>query len=546
VELRTARAGRHGSGNRRVENDVGKMKRTKHNPWPFSSKATSARNTTPARGGIAAHSRAKSGDTTRLKSRSKAAASVEIDEAKLAAHFKKGGTLAEFLQLNPSDYEAGKNARGLSPAGRARLLKEHIEWVERVERGGRKLSTGELKVLRQRFGAEARRPNPADVTDRAHRYRAQKNVTGPRKCVLCGSTRNIDVMHLDGNESHDEAKNLAYGCRSCNGKLAAAFKRAGMGRPTNQYNPAGSTVPTFGQYAWAVSQGGPRGHRLDTGSAHDEAGAVIHATPKHKRIEYARRIAEGQRARRRTADNERWNPADNVISIQDAYIAKVAKYSPKGYNYAALVTKAARKARADLERLGYSDTEARAIVRDAHDVAQLKRNPAAEAAKGFKDFHGESPSEFVEVKERVHVHRHLSGAGKLERLVVAAIDGRANVTLSGFGGAILAFNEARNQLFVTGGDQAVDLKAFGIRPKEAHELETLGRVLSLDYSTNKTHLGDEGGAAVYRHKLRTTNENGRHVTVRIARYPDLIYRVRDKHLEFSGGSYQIIPEGIDR
>jgi hypothetical protein len=147
------------------------------------------------------------------------------------------------------------------------------------------------------------------VTDRAHRYRAQKNVTGPRKCVLCGSTRNIDVMHLDGNESHDEKKNLAYGCRSCNGKLAAAFKRAGMGRPTNQYNPAGSTVPTFGQYAWAVSQGGPRGHRLDTGSAHDEAGAVIHATPKHKRIEYARRIAEGQRARRRTADNERWNPA---------------------------------------------------------------------------------------------------------------------------------------------------------------------------------------------------------------------------------------------
>jgi hypothetical protein len=110
----------------------------------------------------------------------------------------------------------------------------------------------------------------------------------------------------------------------------------------------------------------------------------------------------------------------------------------------------------------------------------------------------------------------------------------------------LTFNEKRNQLFVTGGDQGVDLKAFGIRPAEAHELETLGRVLSLDYSTNKTHLGDEGGAAVYRHKLRTTNENGRHVTVRIARYPDLIYRVRDKHLEFSGGSYQIIPEGIDR
>jgi hypothetical protein len=59
-------------------------------------------------------------------------------------------------------------------------------------------------------------------------------------------------------------------------------------------------------------------------------------------------------------------------------------------------------------------------------------------------------------------------------------------------------------------------------------------------------LGDEGGTAVYAHQFRTTNENGRHVVVEIARYPDLIYRTLDQQFEFSGGSYVIRAEGIDK
>lgn len=27
-----------------------------------------------------------------------------------------------------------------------------------------------------------------EITDRAKRYRAQQNVTGPKKCVVCGAT----------------------------------------------------------------------------------------------------------------------------------------------------------------------------------------------------------------------------------------------------------------------------------------------------------------------------------------------------------------------
>jgi hypothetical protein len=48
-------------------------------------------------------------------------------------------------------------------------------------------------------------------------------------------------------------------------------------------------VPTFGQYAFAVSQ--------HTRGAHDEGGKVIHATPKSKRREYAGKIADLKRER---------------------------------------------------------------------------------------------------------------------------------------------------------------------------------------------------------------------------------------------------------
>ena len=133
--------------------------------------------------------------------------------------------------------------------------------------------------------------NPGgEVTDRAKRYRAQQNVSGPKKCVFCGAKKDLGVMHLSGDESHGEKQNLAWGCRSCNGKLSAAWKRAGSKVRTKQFNPA-SGVPSFQQYAWAVSN--------HTRGAHDEGGAVIHATPKAKRIEYAGRIAGIKALKRR-------------------------------------------------------------------------------------------------------------------------------------------------------------------------------------------------------------------------------------------------------
>jgi len=135
----------------------------------------------------------------------------------------------------------------------------------------------------------------SQITDRAKRYRAQSNVPGPKRCVMCNRTakqvggRGLDVMHLSGDESDGERKNLAYGCRSCNGKLAAAFKRIGSKVRTRQYNPS-SGIPTYEQYKWGVAH--------HASKAHDAGGEIIHATPRKKRIEYALRIAEERAPRR--------------------------------------------------------------------------------------------------------------------------------------------------------------------------------------------------------------------------------------------------------
>lgn len=164
-------------------------------------------------------------------------------------------------------------------------------------------------------------------------------------------------------------------------------------------------------------------------------------------------------------------------------------------------------------------------------VYEKKRNPAAAASEAYTDFHGRPSEETVTVKTEVHYHKHLAACGELRKLVVKPVGKLFTVSLSNFKKALLAFNEKRTQLFIEGGDQAVDLKQFGIRTP--HEVETLGEVRVIEYFTEKDHLGDEGGKAVYVHKFHKP-------------YPVLIYNVLDRQLSFSGGSYVVLAEGIDK
>ncbi len=384
------------------------------------------------------------------------------------------------------------------------------------------------------------------ITDRAHRYRAQKLAPAGRKvCAYCGSTRFLVPDHIDGVPDHTTRSNLQWLCKSCNTAKGAAFAKAGRGRLTNQYNPASGEVPTLKQYSWAVAN-----HQ---DGAHDEGGAIIHATPPDVRSEYARAMAGKSKRTKRERADERWNP---LFGGQDA-----RQTTPATGGIAHHTRGAIGKAHSSTRYRGYtiSRTEdgeffssldpaswfSTKAAAQSHIDRYLKGrgNPAAASAEVFEDFHGYAPKEVVTVTKKVHHHENLAGLGELIELHVLAVDGHGH-TISRFKKAILCSNEDRSQLFIEGGDQRLDLANYGIR--HPHEMETIGQVDRIVYFTTKTHLGDEGGTAAYVHKMRTTNQNGRHVTIKPARYPDLIYDVRNEQLLFSGGSYEILREGINK
>ena len=124
------------------------------------------------------------------------------------------------------------------------------------------------------------------MTDRALRYRA--NVCPPpgqRICALCGSTRNVEVGHVNGHEEDNGPENLIWTCRACNVRCGNALRNAGIGRRTRQYNPADG-AQSLAQWLTAVfSMKG----ESDAMSVAD-ALAIIRATPPERRSRFAKEI----------------------------------------------------------------------------------------------------------------------------------------------------------------------------------------------------------------------------------------------------------------
>lgn len=102
------------------------------------------------------------------------------------------------------------------------------------------------------------------------------------------------VDHRDREEKHNHPSNLRWLCKAHNTRLGAAMAGEGRGRRTRQYNPGARTLA---EYVQAVTQ-----HRR---GAHDEAGRIIHQTPKEKRREFAAEIWR----RRRRRGTDRWTRA---------------------------------------------------------------------------------------------------------------------------------------------------------------------------------------------------------------------------------------------
>ena len=125
------------------------------------------------------------------------------------------------------------------------------------------------------------------MTDRALRYRANAHPPlGAKICCFCGSRSDIQIAHIDGEEAHNEPANLAWSCRSCNGRMAHTFKRAGIGRRTRQFNPSTSGAANLAQWLTAVTSMKGQNNAMSV----SDAVAIIHATPPARRSEFARQI----------------------------------------------------------------------------------------------------------------------------------------------------------------------------------------------------------------------------------------------------------------
>src|SRR2546423_8628278 len=91
-------------------------------------------------------------------------------------------------------------------------------------------------------------PARVNLSDRALRYRAQSHAEelGEKRCAFCGSTRNVEIEHVNGFEEHGSPDNLTWGCRRCNTVKGAFFARRGIGLRTVQYNPAVHRADSLG------------------------------------------------------------------------------------------------------------------------------------------------------------------------------------------------------------------------------------------------------------------------------------------------------------
>lgn len=165
------------------------------------------------------------------------------------------------------------------------------------------------------------------------------------------------------------------------------------------------------------------------------------------------------------------------------------------------------------------------------------------AGEMSEDFHGTPPHEDIKIVTEVYTHSNLADCGELIKLEIIPLNGGPIVDLKNFDGAHLAMSPKGYppQLYIRGGDQAVDLEAFGI--ERPHEFEVLGHLKFITYYTIKHHLGKDGGEANYRHKFN--DGDSIRIGTKAKNRPTVVYDLNNELLMLAGGEYDILPEGID-
>lgn len=255
------------------------------------------------------------------------------------------------------------------------------------------------------------------------------------------------------------------------------------------------------------------------------------AEAKEKREREAR-----LRARKREEESDRKatiKKHNDREKREDAYHRREAAKEKKEL---AALELAERRRKAEKKRADDVDRKIEREMREKGYRNPSKRNPELAAADLAEAWHGKPARNATEFIEQIHVHEFLTDLGRLMELEVSA-DGRYAKTVKFDKDTRLASSENGKQLYVVGGDQTLDLGAFGIKGDEAEkDLVVVGDVLAVTYVTAKHHLGKaDKTPGPYRHAL---GEDG-------GECPTLLYDTMNGTIGFAGGSYKIVPNDYD-
>jgi hypothetical protein len=135
-----------------------------------------------------------------------------------------------------------------------------------------------------------------EVTDRQHRQRSRACIDPAllKRCGFCGSSRNMRVHHLNGDEADEDPKNLIGACHACNTQIGFLLKRHNIGRRVDlEYNPPAQPARNLAQWMMAVKSM----HGESNDMTPRQAIAMIRATSPNRRSHFADDIWKLRRAR---------------------------------------------------------------------------------------------------------------------------------------------------------------------------------------------------------------------------------------------------------
>lgn len=87
-------------------------------------------------------------------------------------------------------------------------------WEDRAAYAKRKYC--DRKCMSKAFEVE---PGERKGTSWYAKHNEARAIMGDGSCLLCGSSRNVDVHHIDGNYLNNDVSNLCFLCRSCHNKV---------------------------------------------------------------------------------------------------------------------------------------------------------------------------------------------------------------------------------------------------------------------------------------------------------------------------------------